>query len=290
MTVRCPACGTLYRRPARARESSPTFRCARCDHVFDAIPDEPEADPTPAEPSEDEAEDTFTDDDAHRFTFDETQDEAGDAWGPPADEPAVAPRAEVRAEARSQARSEARSDARPAATGSAASFAARMLVAVTLGYALFSAYLFTHVDAAHRLLADVPVIGPRLVERRLNPGVVELAGVRGEYLRVKGDELVFAIAGTALNGASIPVRGVRVEGWVAGNAEVRHSVTVGARPREIRDLSVREIGLLQSLEPPNAWSLAPGETVPFLIVFPEPGEDLKEFGARVLNVQAARRS
>jgi hypothetical protein len=285
MTVRCPSCGTLYRRPAKARESSPTFRCARCDHVFDVLPDEPEADPTPAEPAEDEAEDTFTDDDAHRFTFDETRDEAGDAWEPPADEPAVAPRAEVRAEARSHERS----DTRPAG-GSAASFAARMLVAVTLGYAFLSAYLFTHVDAAYQLLADVPVIGPRLVERRLNPGVVELAGVRGEYLRVKGDELVFAVAGTAVNGASIPVRGVRVEGWVAGNAEVRHSVTVGARPREIRDLSVREIGLLQSLEPPNAWSLAPGETVPFLIVFPEPAEDLKEYGARVLTVQAARRS
>jgi predicted Zn finger-like uncharacterized protein len=286
MTVRCPSCGTLYRRPARARDNAPTFRCARCDHVFDALPDEPDADSAPAEPPGDEAEDTFTDDDAHRFTFDETQDEAEDAWESPADEPAVAPRAEARA----QARSEARSDARPAAAGSAASFAARMLVAVTLGYALLSAYLFTHGDAAYGLLADVPVIGSRLVERRLNPGVVELAGVRGEYLRVKGDELVFAIAGTAVNGASIPVRGVRVEGWVAGNAEVHHSVTVGARPREIRDLSVREIGLLQSLEPPNAWSLAPGETVPFLIVFPEPAEDLKEYGARVLTVHAARRS
>lgn len=284
MKVRCPACGTLYRRPARARDSAPTFRCARCDHVFDAVPDEPDAEPEPEESPDDEAGDTF-DDDAHRFTFDETQDEAGDDdWEPPADEPVVAAPAE-----RAPARPE-REEAPPARAGSAASFAARMLVAVTLGYALVSAYLYTHVDAAYQLLADVPVIGPRLIERRLSPGVVELAGVRGEYVRVKGDELVFAIVGTAVNGASIPVRGLRVEGWVKGTAEVRHSVTVGARPREIRDLSVREIGLLQALEPPPTWALAPGETIEFLIVFPEPAEDLKEFGARVASVRASRRA
>ena len=281
MTIRCPACGTLYRRPARARETAPTFRCARCGHVFDAVPDEPEAGPTPAEPAEDDddANDTFTNEDAQRFAFDEA-DEDGDAdeWEPPADEPAV------------EARPEPRNETRSARASSAASFAARMLVTVTLGYALVSGYLYTHVDAAYRLLAEVPVIGARLVERRLSPGVVELAGVRGQYLRVKGDELVFAIAGTAVNGASIPVRGLRVEGWVAGDAEVRHSVTIGARPREIRDLSVREIGLLQSLEPPATWSLAPGETIEFLIVFPEPAENLKEFGARVVSVRAARRA
>jgi hypothetical protein len=236
--------------------------------VFDAVPDEPDAEPEPDEPTEDDAGDTF-DDDAHRFTFDETQDEAGDDWEPPADEPVVAAPAE-----RAPGRPE-REEAPPARAGSAASFAARMLVAVTLGYALVSAYLYTHVDAAYRLLADVPVIGPRLVERRLSSGVVDLAGVRGEYVRVKGDELVFAIVGTAVNGASIPVRGLRVEGWVKGTAEVRHSVTVGARPREIRDLSVREIGLLPALEPPPTWTLAPGETIEFLIVVPEPAEDLK---------------
>jgi hypothetical protein len=255
--------------------------------VFDAVPDEPDAEPEPAdagEQPEDEGGDAFTDDDAQRFTFDETEDEATDDWEPTVEEPAVAARPEPAAAHPEPA------DARPARASSAASFAARMLVAVTLGYALVSAYLYTHVDAAYRMLADVPVIGPRLVERRLSPGVIDLAGVRGEYVRVKGDELVFAIVGTAVNGATIPVRGLRVEGWVTGAAEVRHSVTVGARPREIRDLSVREIGLLQSLEPPPSWSLAAGDTIEFLIVFPEPAEDLKQFGARVVSVRAARRA
>lgn len=270
MTVRCPACGTLYRRPARATREAPTFRCARCGHVFDAVPDEPDATPAAGDEPQDEAGDAFTDDDGERFAFDDADDEQTEEM----DAPPVSPAVEA---------------ARPRRGTTPPRFAARMLVVVTLGYALFSAYIYTHVDETYRMLADVPLIGARLVERRLSPAVVQLAGLRGEYLRVKGDELVFTIAGTAVNGASIPVRGLRVEGWVTGAAEVRHSVTVGARPRQITDLSLREIGLLQSLEPPSTWRLAPGEAVEFLIVFPEPTEDLKEFGARVTSVRAAQR-
>ena len=36
------------------------------------------------------------------------------------------------------------------------------------------------------------------------------------------------------------------------------------------------------------WSLSPGDAIDFLIVFPEPADDLKEFGARVITVRAAR--
>jgi hypothetical protein len=243
--------------------------------VFDAVPDEPDATPTPSDAPEEESDASFAEaeEDGERFTFDDTDDEPGDGAEPLVEDAAV----------------EAPIEAAPRGTRTPARFAARMLVVVTLGYTVVSAYLYTHVDAAYEMLAGVPVIGPRLVEQRLSPAVVQLAGLRGEYLRVKGDELVFTIAGTAVNGASVPVRGVRVEGWVTGAAEVRHSVTVGARPRQITDLSLREIGLLQSLEPPGTWSLAPGEAIDFLIVFPEPTEDLKEYGARVITVRAAPR-
>jgi predicted Zn finger-like uncharacterized protein len=289
VTVRCPACGTLYRRPARAARGAPTFRCARCGHVFDVVRDEPEAPPEAGEVAVDESGEGFVDgdDDAERFAFDDTNDDEPEDERPPA-EKRRASRVELEADAAAEADAEPEAQAAPRRQSTPARFAVRMLFIVTLGYAILSAYLYTHVDTAYRLLADVPVIGSRLVERRLSPGVVQIAGLRGEYVRVKGDELVFAVAGTAVNGGTIPVRGLRIEGWVTGSAEVRHTVTVGARPRQIADLSLREIGLLQALEPPSTWSLGPGETIPFLIVFPEPTDDLKEFGARVVNVRAAR--
>jgi hypothetical protein len=65
MTVRCPRCGTLYRRPARFRhESDATFRCARCRHVF--VPGENEA--GLGEPA-------VEDDDRFSFAEEDTDDE-----------------------------------------------------------------------------------------------------------------------------------------------------------------------------------------------------------------------
>src|SRR5205807_10138230 len=43
-------------------------------------------------------------------------------------------------------------------------FAVRSLVVVTLGYAVLSIYLYTHVDATRDWLRRVPLIGPRLSE------------------------------------------------------------------------------------------------------------------------------
>ena len=57
----------------------------------------------------------------------------------------------------------------------------------------------------------------------------------------------------------------------------------------MHDLSPREIELLQDIEPPKDWSLAPGEQAAFLVVFASPPVDLHEFGAEVVAVQATSR-
>ena len=116
-----------------------------------------------------------------------------------------------------------------------------------------------------------------------------LANVRGAYQRVKGDRLVFVITGSALNGSAVPVKSVRVEGRIVGATEERQVVFCGAAPREVTDLSVREIALLQTLEPPKEWTLAPGEQANFLIAFTEPPAELREFAAQVVAVQAPPR-
>jgi hypothetical protein len=77
-----------------------------------------------------------------------------------------------------------------------------------------------------------------------------------------------------------------VEGRVIGAHEERQVVFCGVAPRDLRDLSMREIALLQSLEPPKDWSLGPGEQTDFLIVFSSPPPDLKEFAVEVVSVQA----
>jgi predicted Zn finger-like uncharacterized protein len=260
MTVQCPRCGTRYRQPARSGlDADTTYRCARCRHVFDALPDEP----VMLESDEDA-------DDEARFTFEEeapderfADDEDAEAEEP--DEPAGARRA------------------------TPARFALRALLGVTLAYAVLSVYLHTHPDEARQTLRRVPLLGARLTETRLHPAHIQLGNLRGEYQRVQGDRLVFVISGTATNNAPIPVRGIQIEGRIKGAQEQRQVVFCGVAQRDIQNLSLREIALLQTLEPSKDWSLAPGEQASFVVVFAGPPTDLSEFAAEVVAVQAPTR-
>jgi hypothetical protein len=268
MTVRCPRCGTLYRRPARPGIGpDATFRCTRCRHVF-GTDDEPD------DALATDAGELGQDDDEDRFTFDEEPDDRPlrmrddapeDEDEPDAAEPDV-PR-----------------------MSTPAHFAVRALLGVTLGYAGLSIYLWTHPAATRELFRHVPVIGARLAESRLDPASIQLTGVRGEYRRVQGDHLVFVISGVAVNNSAVPVKGVQVQGRLVGAGEQRQVVFCGAAPRAVQDLSLREIALLQTLEPPKEWTLAPGEQADFLVAFAGPPADLKEFAVEVVAVQAPPR-
>jgi predicted Zn finger-like uncharacterized protein len=256
MTVECPRCGTLYRRPTRAEPGADaTYRCARCRHVFDAGADEPAM--LSADPEE------------HEFAFDD-EPEDGDA-------PPVAVAHDIAPE----------EEERP--MKSPARFAVRTMLVVTLGFGVLSVYLYTNPDGVRTAFGRVPLIGSRLAEEPLYPAAVQLTDVKGGYERVQGDRLVFVISGTALNNSPVPARSIQIEGRIAGAQEQRQVVFCGAAPRDVKDLSLREIALLQTLEPPKDWALAPGEQADFLVVFASPPTDLREFGAEVVAVQAPSR-
>jgi predicted Zn finger-like uncharacterized protein len=262
MTVKCPRCGTAYRRPARSgRGAEATYRCARCRHVFEVVPEEPAV--------VDDDDDAAVEDD--RFAFDDEPDDAEEE--PPAREQPE------------------RAQHTPAPRlNTPARFALRSLVGVSLGYAILSVYLYTHPEDARQLLRHIPLIGATLVETRLHPANIQLTKVRGEYQRVLGDQLVFVILGTAVNGSPVPVKGIQVEGRIKGAEEQRQVVFCGAARPDVQNLSLREIALLQTLEPPKEWTLGPSEETNFVVVFPGPPTDLREFSAEVVAVQGPTRS
>jgi predicted Zn finger-like uncharacterized protein len=260
MTVVCPRCGTAYRQPARSGlGAEATYRCARCRHVFEAFPEEPAV---------------LDDDDAsapdNRFAFDDDPEDAEEEE-PTREEPERA----------------AREPAPPRRTP--ARFALRAFLGVSLAYAILSVYLYTHPQDAREVLRHIPLIGATLVETRLHPASIQLTNVRGEYQRVQGDQLVFVILGKAVNGSPIPVKGIQVEGRIKGAEEQRQVVFCGAARPDVQNLSLREIALLQTLEPPKEWTLAPSEETSFVVVFPGPPTDLREFSAEVVAVQAPTR-
>jgi predicted Zn finger-like uncharacterized protein len=299
MTVSCPNCETRYRLPPRSKLGAhPTFRCTRCDHVFD--PDGEAEAPSVDEEAEDEP--TAVDDEEERFTLEAEDDDEPEIDLPPPPpkkkakrgraakvrvEPAVEPDEDDEVEEEDDV---AEDDARPERPPpSAARFALRAMLAVTLGYALLSVYFYTHPSRVGELLGSVPVIGQQLAEARLNPASIQLTDVRGEYQRVKGDLLVFVVTGVAINNAPVPVSGIQIQGRISGKEDLRQVVFCGAAPRDVRDLTAREIDLLQTLTPPKDWMLAPGQSGHFLVAFVTPPVPLREFSAEVVAVRRGAR-
>jgi predicted Zn finger-like uncharacterized protein len=249
MTVECPRCGTVYRRPARAeRGADESYRCARCRHVFVASRDEPVMVSEAEEPGDDE----------EQFAFDDEERE---------DEPEAPPAPTPRAPRDP-----------PPRTMTAARFAVRSMVLVTLGYGVLSVYLYTHPRDRGR-----PARGPadRRPARRdaLRPTAVQLTNLRGEYERVQGDRSSSSSRARAVNNSAVPVRGVQIEGRIAGAQEQRQVVFCGAAPRDVHDLSLREIALLQTLEPPKEWSLR-RRALELPRGLPDAAPELHEFGPR----------
>lgn len=176
-------------------------------------------------------------------------------------------------------------EAPPRQPGSPARFALRSMLAVTLAYSVLSIYLYTHPRRVSELLGGLPVVGQQLSDVRLSPASIQLADLRGEYQRVHGDNLVFVVAGTAINNAPVAVSGVQIQARVHGPTELRQTVFCGAAPKDIRELSVREIDLLQTLTPPKDWTLPPGEQAPFLVAFVSPPVPLDDFTVEVVGVR-----
>jgi len=259
--VHCPRCRTRYRLPARGRGGEATYRCARCRHVFSAVPEEPRHAEPPPEPEE------LEDEDDDRFRMGDDEDEAPEP--PPAPEP--------------------RAPALPPGDRPPARFALRALLGVSIGYALLSIYLYTHPASVDALLGTVPLVGDKLAETRMEPASIQLADVHGTFERVQDDQLVFVVAGTAINNAPVAARAIQIQGRIMGAEEQRQVVFCGAAPRDVHELSTREIGLLQALEPPKEWALGPGEQSPFSIVFVGPPKDLREFSAEVVAVRVPSR-
>jgi len=121
-------------------------------------------------------------------------------------------------------------DEAPVRTRSTTRFALRALLTVIVGYAILSVYAYTHPDTARELLASLPVLGPRMVETRLNPASIQLTNVHGQYQRVKGDQLVFVIVGTAIDNSPVPARAIQVEGASSARGSSARSSSAG-RPR-----------------------------------------------------------
>jgi predicted Zn finger-like uncharacterized protein len=153
-------------------------------------------------------------------------------------------------------------------------------------------YLRNHPDTAERFLASVPFAGRILVENRLLQSRVYLRDIEGVYQQIKDGRTVFIVTGRAINTAEAPLKGVEIESALydgAGSPLVAKSIYCGNAMslKIVKDLSSKEISILQRLQPPQRFEIAPGEAAGFSVVFLDPPDGFKEFSARVTAAQPA---
>ena len=164
------------------------------------------------------------------------------------------------------------------------------LVALVVVYAIVALDLRNHPARAERLLASVPGIGEMLAEDNLLQTRVQLQDVEGVYQQIKDDKLVFIVSGRAVNTAPAALKGVQIESvlYDAGSKPVEtKSIYCGNAMslKIVKDLSTKEISLLQRLEPPKRFEIRSGESAGFSVVFVGPPPGLKDFSVRVVAAQ-----
>ncbi len=119
---------------------------------------------------------------------------------------------------------------------------------------------------------------------------VALESLRSGFQKILGGRQVFVITGKISNRNPVSVREIRLEGLIhtARGKEIgRQTISVGnpISAKLIRDMTVREIAILQRLKPQKRFEIAPDGSAAFTIVFLKPAKDIKAFSCRVLSTK-----
>ena len=183
-----------------------------------------------------------------------------------------------------------RAPARPRArTSSSITPILIFLALVVVAYALLTRALFASPALCQKLVGRLPLIN-RLGDSRLLTRKVALSEVVGSYQRIKDGKEVFVITGKALNTAPLALHSVQIAGKLyngGGQALDEKVIYCGnvVSAKMLKDLSPREVSILQKLSPPKRFMIEPGESSTFVIVFMDPPRDAAEFSAQVMAAQ-----
>jgi hypothetical protein len=163
------------------------------------------------------------------------------------------------------------------------------LAIVLAGYALLTRALFASPILCDKLVGRLPLIG-HLGDDRLLTRKVALSDVVGSYQRIKDGKEVFVITGKALNTAPVALRSVQIAGrlYDAGGQALDEKVIYCGNvisAKVLKDLTPRELSILQKLSPPKRFTIEPGESSTFVIVFMDPPRAAVEFSTQVAAAQ-----
>ena len=128
-------------------------------------------------------------------------------------------------------------------------------------------------------------------DKHLSQGI-DLESLQPRFQTISGNQEVLVVSGTAVNRNPVSVREVQVEAHLyntKGEEIDRQVVWVGSAlsPKIIRNLTAKEISILQKLSPAMSFDISPQESATFVVVFLKPKGEIKDFSCRILSVEEA---
>lgn len=164
---------------------------------------------------------------------------------------------------------------------------------VLAGFLALSALLRQRPELAIGRLAAVPLLGRLVGGDRSRLARLQVTGLESASDRIKGDRPALVVSGKVHNGTGETLRLIEIEARLfADDVERRRLFAYAAnQPRKtIHDLSAEEIVMLLRLEPSSRFAVRPGESVGFLLVFPDPPANTTEIHCRIVDALPPERS
>lgn len=161
-----------------------------------------------------------------------------------------------------------------------------------IGLILFAAGLVTLLHMINPqpldgLLRRIPWYGAAVFDSKHYQSTLVFESLVSSVRPVLNQTEVFVVSGKLVNRNDQSMRQIQIEAQLfdAEGKQVGRQVTfVGnaISSKIIKDMSLREISLLQSLKPQSAYHIPPNGSADFTIVFPKPEAAVASFSCRVL--------
>lgn len=150
-----------------------------------------------------------------------------------------------------------------------------MFLLVAIVFVIASAVISDEPAASTRILSQTPRIGSYFARPIVPAMLVALHDVRTEYRKLKGGNTALLVSGIAQNVGARPLHLVEIDADLIGAG--MHPVTSldvycgnDLSSKMLGEMTPREIEFSQGLTPRNAFTIEPGGTAPFLMVFMNP--------------------
>lgn len=147
-----------------------------------------------------------------------------------------------------------------------------------------------HPTTSEQIVKNIPLVGPAVLKNDHLKHGVALQSISGHYQTIQGNREVFIVTGSAHNENSVVVREVQIAGRIFdhdGKRVDQQTIWVGnaISSKIIRGMTAQDIVDLQRLAPLKTFSIPPGDSVPFAIVFMKTIKGIKDFTCEVLSAE-----